>query len=186
MHAPRRGGGAGEIDVALGTLDSPIGSFGSGHARGLACIASTGGPALARRFASVRSHGAAASRLTDEARRQLGSTSTAGATVRAAPDRRLMTPFAREVLGATARRPGCPPTVRSPSGSTARAARGRRRARLQPIPIVAAAMGGRLGRPDRLRRASGQRRSSRPEGDPTLPDVTGRTTPSRPWCACPW
>jgi methylated-DNA-[protein]-cysteine S-methyltransferase len=101
---------AGEIDVALGSLDSPIGELWVAVTpRGLACIAFDGQDrdALARQFASVLSPRVlAAPRLTDQARRQLGEYFD-GQRQRfeLRLDRRLMTPFAREVLGATARVP---------------------------------------------------------------------------------
>ncbi len=103
-------GAAGEIDVALGTLESPIGELWIAVTpRGLACIAFDGQDrdALARQFASVLSPRVlTAPRLTDEARRQLGEYFD-GRRQRfeLRLDRRLMTPFAREVLGATARVP---------------------------------------------------------------------------------
>jgi len=101
---------AGEIDVAVGTLDSPIGELWVAVTpRGLACIAFDGQDrhALARQFASVLSPRVlTAPRLTDEARRQLGEYFE-GRRQRfeLRLDRRLMTPLAREVLGATARVP---------------------------------------------------------------------------------
>ena len=101
---------AGEVDVALGTLDSPIGELWVAVTpRGLACIAFDGEDreVLARRFASVLSPRVlSASRMTEDARRQLDEYFD-GRRQRfdLRLDRRLMTPFAREVLGATARVP---------------------------------------------------------------------------------
>jgi len=101
---------AGQVDVALGTLDSPIGElFVAVTPRGLACVAFEGEDrdALARRFASVLSPRIlTAVHLTEDARRQLGEYFE-GARQRfeLRLDRRLMTSFTREVLGATARVP---------------------------------------------------------------------------------
>ena len=102
--------GAGQVDVALGTLDSPIGElFVAVTPRGLACVAFEGEDrdALARRFASALSPRIlTAVHMTENARRQLGEYFE-GARERfeLRLDRRLMTSFAREVLGATARVP---------------------------------------------------------------------------------
>jgi len=102
--------GAGQVDVALGTLDSPIGElFVAVTPRGLACVAFEGEDrdALARRFASALSPRIlSAVHMTEDARRQLGEYFE-GARERfdLRLDRRLMTSFAREVLGETARVP---------------------------------------------------------------------------------
>jgi methylated-DNA-[protein]-cysteine S-methyltransferase len=101
---------AGQVDVALGTVDSPIGElFVAVTPRGLACIAFEGEDrdALTRRFASALSPRVlAAQRMTDEVRRQLDEYFE-GVRSRFALrlDRRLMTAFAREVLDVTARVP---------------------------------------------------------------------------------
>ena len=101
---------AGQVDVALGTLDSPIGElFVAVTPRGLACVAFEGEDrdALTRRFAAVLSPRIlTAVHATEDARRQLGEYFE-GVRQRfeLRLDRRLMTSFAREVLGATARVP---------------------------------------------------------------------------------
>lgn len=101
---------AGQVDVALGALDSPIGElFVAVTPRGLACVAFEGEDrdVLARRFASVLSPRIlTAVHVTEEARRQLGEYFE-GVRQRfeLRLDRRLMTTFAREVLSATARVP---------------------------------------------------------------------------------
>jgi methylated-DNA-[protein]-cysteine S-methyltransferase len=101
---------AGEVDVALGTLDSPIGElFVAVTPRGLVCVAFEGEDrdALARRFASALSPRVlTATYMTEAVRRQLGEYfEGAREHFELRLDRRLMTSFAREVLGATARVP---------------------------------------------------------------------------------
>jgi methylated-DNA-[protein]-cysteine S-methyltransferase len=100
----------GHIDVALGTLDSPIGElFVAVTPRGLACVAFEGEDrdVLARRFASALSPRVlTAVHMTEDARRQLGEYFEGTRQhFELRLDRRLMTSFAREVLGATARVP---------------------------------------------------------------------------------
>ena len=101
---------AGRVDVALGTVDSPIGQlFVAVTPRGLVCVAFEGEDreSLVRRFASALSPRVlAAVRATDDVHRQLDEY-FAGARPRfeLRLDRRLMTPFSREVLDATARVP---------------------------------------------------------------------------------
>jgi methylated-DNA-[protein]-cysteine S-methyltransferase len=100
----------GQVDVALGTIDSPIGElFVAVTPGGLACVAFEGEDrdALARRFASALSPRVlTAVRMTEDARRQLGEYfDGARQHFELQLDRRLMTSFAREVLGATARVP---------------------------------------------------------------------------------
>lgn len=101
---------SGEIDVGLGTVESPIGElFVAVTPRGLACIAFEGEDreALARRFASALSPRVlTAARMTQDARRQLGEYFDGRRERFELPlDRRLMTSFARQVLDATARVP---------------------------------------------------------------------------------
>jgi methylated-DNA-[protein]-cysteine S-methyltransferase len=100
----------GHIDVALGTLASPIGElFVAVTPRGLACVAFEGEDrdVLARRFASALSPRVlTAVHMTEDARRQLGEYFEGTRQhFELRLDRRLMTSFAREVLGATARVP---------------------------------------------------------------------------------
>ncbi|HLB39610.1 MAG TPA: methylated-DNA--[protein]-cysteine S-methyltransferase [Actinomycetota bacterium] len=98
----------GEVDVALGTVASPIGELlVAVTPRGLACVAFEGEDrnALLERFAKELSPRVLrASRATDLACRQLeeyfeGSRRRFQLRL----DRRLMTPFARQVLAATSR-----------------------------------------------------------------------------------
>jgi len=98
----------GQVDVALGTLDSPIGElFVAVTPRGLACVAFEGEDrdALARRFASALSPRVlSAVHMTEDARRQLAEYFEGTRQhFELRLDRRLMTSFAREVLGVTAR-----------------------------------------------------------------------------------
>ena len=93
--------------MALGTVASPIGElFVAVTPRGLACVAFEGEDrdALIRRFASALSPRVlTAVRATDDVRRQLDEYFE-GVRPRfeLRLDRRLMTPFAREVLDVTA------------------------------------------------------------------------------------
>jgi methylated-DNA-[protein]-cysteine S-methyltransferase len=103
-----RAGEAGEVDVALGTVDSPIGELlVAVTPRGLACIAFEveDREALIERFARELSPRVlTVPRATDDVRRQLGEYFTGGRRrFQLRLDRRLMTPFARRVLDATAR-----------------------------------------------------------------------------------
>ena len=100
----------GEIDVAVGTLDSPIGElFVAVTARGLVCVAFEGEDrrVLTRRLASELSPRVlTATGMTDGARRQLEEYFAGGRQrFELRLDRRLMSPFARDVLGATSKVP---------------------------------------------------------------------------------
>lgn len=99
---------AGEIDVSIGTVDSPIGQlFIAVTRRGLACIAFEGEDrdALTERFAEELSpRVVVAARDTQDARRELDEYFAGTRRRFQIPlDRRLMTPFARDVLAATSR-----------------------------------------------------------------------------------
>jgi len=98
---------AGHVDVAVGTVATPIGElFVAVTPRGLACVAFEGEDrdALTHRFASALSPRVlAAVRATDEVRRQLDEYFEGlRSRFELRLDRRLMTPFAREVLDVTA------------------------------------------------------------------------------------
>ena len=100
----------GLIDVAVAPVDSPIGELWVAVTpRGLACVAFEGEDrdALAERFArDLSPRVVAAARATDDVRRQLEEYfSGARRRFELRLDRRLMSPFARQVLGATAKVP---------------------------------------------------------------------------------
>ena len=98
------------IDVAVGTMDSPVGElYVAVTPRGVACVAyeEQDRDRLERRFATVLSPRILASaRMTDSVRRELGEYFDGSRYDFDLPlDLRLMSPFVRKVLGATAQVP---------------------------------------------------------------------------------
>jgi methylated-DNA-[protein]-cysteine S-methyltransferase len=122
----------GHIDVALGTLDSPIGElFVAVTPRGLACVAFEGEDrdVLARRFASALSPRVlTAVHMTEDARRQLGEYFEGTRQhFELRLDRRLMTSFGQvATYGAVAKQIGKPKAARAVGAALGS----------NPIPIV--------------------------------------------------